>query len=87
MKKQSIQTLLLAVFLMPGVVRGQRVTTLPQLFALAEEQSQSIKSFKTAAEASEHQLSARGVAELRRIFRHRSMEEQRQGQIPLGRTG
>lgn len=58
MKKQSIQTLLLAVFLMPGVVRGQRVTTLPQLFALAEEQSQSIKSFKTAAEASEHQLSA-----------------------------
>ena len=52
MGKKSIKALLFAVLSMPGVVHGQTQMTLDQLYALADEQSQSIKTFKTAIEAS-----------------------------------
>lgn len=45
--------MLFALLSMPGVVCGQTLMTLDQLYALAEEQSQSMKTFKTAVEASE----------------------------------
>ena len=53
MRKKSIKALRCAVLSMPGVVHGQTQMTLDQLYALADEQSQSIKTFKTAIEASQ----------------------------------
>ncbi|MGN1229175.1 MAG: TolC family protein [Prevotella sp.] len=53
MRKKSIKALLFALLSMPSVVHGQTQMTLDQLYALADEQSQSIKTFKTAIEASQ----------------------------------
>ena len=44
--------MLFALLSMPSVVYGQTLMTLDQLYALADEQSQSIKTFKTAIETS-----------------------------------
>ena len=53
MRKKSIKALLFALLSMPNVVQGQTQMTLDQLYSLADEQSQSIKTFKTAIEASQ----------------------------------
>lgn len=53
MRKKSIKALLFALLSMPSVVQGQTQMTLDQLYSLADEQSQSIKTFKTAIEASQ----------------------------------
>ena len=52
MRKKSIKALLFALLSMPNVVQGQTQMTLDQLYSLADEQSQSIKTFKTAIETS-----------------------------------
>ena len=52
MRKRSIKAMLFALLSMPSVVYGQTLMTLDQLYALADEQSQSIKTFKTAIETS-----------------------------------
>ena len=48
MRKRSIKAMLFALLSMPSVVYGQTLMTLDQLYALADKQSQSIKTFKTA---------------------------------------
>lgn len=52
MRKRSIKAMLFALLSMPSVVYGQTLMTLDRLYALADEQSQSIKTFKTAIETS-----------------------------------
>ena len=52
MRKKTIKALLFALLSMPNVVQGQTQMTLDQLYSLADEQSQSIKTFKTAIETS-----------------------------------
>ncbi|MGN0281046.1 MAG: TolC family protein [Prevotella sp.] len=59
MRRKSIAALLLAVFCMPLPTSAQRRTmTLDELYQLAEEQSQSIKTFKTAIESATQGVAA-----------------------------
>lgn len=64
MRKQSIKVLLAALLSATGVVNGQTRMTLDQLYSLADEQSQSIRTFKTAVEAAQTGVAAAKVARL-----------------------
>lgn len=64
MRKQSIKVLLAALLSATGVVNGQTRMTLDQLYSLADEQSQSIRTFKTAVEAAQTGVAAAKAARL-----------------------